>query len=156
MLKFHMAGSIILAIFVLAAAAAAGSAIAVRDAWIREVPPNAAVLAGYLTLKNRGERPRGLVGAESPAFETVEMHQTVIENGRARMIAHSRLEIPARGELRFSPGGHHLMLIEPRRPLRQGDEVSITLCLDGGEQLETTATVKKASQEKAMESEEKN
>ncbi|TXH03612.1 MAG: copper chaperone PCu(A)C [Nevskiaceae bacterium] len=97
------------------------------DAWLREAPPGATMMAGYVTLTNRGDHPRAVRAVRSPDFSSVEIHRTTIENGEAHMEALERLPIPAHGEAKLQPGGAHLMLFEPAKPLKAGDSVTLNL-----------------------------
>jgi copper(I)-binding protein len=116
-------------------AAQAADGLMIADAWVREGPPTARVLAGYLRLMNHSDAPITIHGVESEAFGRVEMHRTVVEDGVARMLPQDSLTVPAHGELVLEPGGYHLMLIEARTPLRAGDQVTLTLDLgDAGHQ----------------------
>lgn len=113
--------------------------------WIREAPPTARVLAGFVMLHNGSDRERQLVAVDSEDFERVEMHRTLIENGMARMLPQESLVIPAQGMLSLEPGGLHLMLIGPRRALAEGDHVTLTLRFADGESLPVTFEVRKGS-----------
>ena len=97
----------------------------VESAWIREAPSNATSLAGYAVLSNAGSKGLSVVSASSAAFGRVEMHETLMENGIAKMRALDKLEIAAGGKVEFVPGGKHFMLINPRPGLRSGDAVAI-------------------------------
>ena len=108
----------------------------------RAGPPTARVMAGYLTLHNRGETPREIVRVTSPAFARVEMHLSRIEDGMARMIPQDALRIPAGGELELAPGGYHLMLFEPAAPLQVDDSVELTLNTDDGARMQVKALVR--------------
>jgi copper(I)-binding protein len=44
----------------------------------------------------------------------------------------SQVEIPAGGVLSLAAGSYHLMLEQPTRPLKPGDQVSITFHFAGG------------------------
>ncbi len=124
-------------------ASAWAAQVEVVDAWVREAPPNAPMMAGYLTLRNPGREAIVLVGARSPWFKKVEIHRSRIENGRARMEKQGKVEIPSGGEIRFDPGGYHLMLMHPVKRLRAGDRVRLELILDGGEHLEVEVPVRR-------------
>jgi copper(I)-binding protein len=126
---------------------AAEAAVRVEQAWIREPPPAAAVLAGYMSITNDGGAPVGITGVESDAFERVEMHRTVIENGIARMAGVDTLEIPAGTRIVLEPGALHMMLIGPRRELGAGDHVDLTLMLSDGSRLTVTAEVRSTAGE---------
>jgi len=104
---------------------AAGTPLEVRDAWIREAPPTAGVLAAYMVISNAGTAPAAVSTFTSPDFGHVELHRTVMEGGVASMIPVDKLEIPAGASITLEPGGSHLMLIDPRRPLREGDTVTL-------------------------------
>lgn len=120
------------------------SDLTVREAWVREGPPTAKVLAGYLTIENSSEQKQVITGAQSTAFEQVEMHRTEHHHeGHVRMISQDQLEIPAGGRLVLEPGGNHLMLMGAKQVLRAGDVVDIILKLKDGHHLTVKATVKK-------------
>lgn len=111
--------------------------------WVREAPPGARALAGYLSIVNHGGADRRLVGAECPDFGRVELHRSVFENGMARMVPQESMPIPAGGRLELKPGDYHLMLIEPKRALREGDVVEVTLHFDDGSTQTVSMPVKK-------------
>ena len=118
--------------------------LAVQDPWVREAPPFSTVLAAYLVVENKGEQNRTLGGASSPAFEQVEMHKTEIRDGVANMIRQDKVEIPGGGSVAFEPGGYHLMLIGPLKPLHAGDRVKLSLSFTSGERIAVNAEVRKA------------
>lgn len=114
----------------------------ISNAWVRQGPPSAQVLAAYMTLENPGAQAIAITGASSPQFETVEIHRTEIVDGMARMIPQERLSIPAGGSVALEPGGLHLMLINARQPLPADATVQIELRLDAGGSLKVDAPVR--------------
>jgi copper(I)-binding protein len=111
---------------------AVGATLEVRDAWIREAPPTASVLAAYMVISNTGGTPARITAIASPDFDHTELHRTIVESGVARMVPIEKLEIAAGEMISLEPGGIHLMLINPLRQLRQGDTVTLILqCADG-------------------------
>lgn len=104
----------------------------VEKQWVRSAPPGAKTLAGYLVLRNPCEAPVVVVDVESLDFGMPMIHRTVEENGMSRMREAGRLELPPGGELRFEPGGLHLMLMRPLRPLAEGDVARVRLVLEDG------------------------
>jgi len=117
--------------------------VSARDAWIREAPPGAAMMAGYLELRNSASRPQALVAASSTGFESVMMHRTVVRDGMAGMEHLSQIELAPNASLVFAPGGNHLMLMNPRLALRAGDAVVVKLEFRGGLVLPVTFAVRK-------------
>lgn len=104
----------------------------VLDPWIREAPPTAPALGGFMVVHNHSDREQAIVGASSPAFGQVELHRTVADGGVMRMVHQERIAIPAQGQVVLEPGGYHLMLMQPRQPLKAGDTVAVTLRFDDG------------------------
>ncbi len=129
---------------VTAVCAAADGPIAVRDAWVREAPPGALVLAAYLTLENPGIAEERLVAVLSPDFERVEMHATRVRDGVASMVALDALPIAPRSVVKLAPGGYHFMLLRPRRALVAGATVHLELRFDSGVRLTVSAPVRRA------------
>lgn len=76
----------------------------VKDQRIRLLPGELPA-AGYLTATNTGSRPLVLVGAESPAFETVMMHKSTQKDGAASMEHIEELRLAPGESVTFSPGG---------------------------------------------------
>ena len=122
--------------------AQAGGHLMVDNAWIREAPPGATALAGYLTIMNHADKPRVLVGASSSAFGMVMLHRTVMEGGMAKMVHQQMIEIPANGSLTFEPNSYHLMLMKPKQQLKAGDKVDITLEFKNGDTMVVTHEVR--------------
>lgn len=115
--------------------------LAISESWVREAPPTARVMAAYMTMINTGDTPVTVTSVSSPDFEGAEIHQTVVENEVARMLAVKQLEIPAGNRLALEPGGLHLMLFDPRRPLPEGATVTLTIHHGDNGQVTTKAAV---------------
>lgn len=105
--------------------------VAVSNAWVRWLPANLPA-GGYVTLTNTGTQAQVLTGATSPDFGQVSLHHSVQRGGVWQMLPVSRVEIPPGGALSLAGGSYHLMLEQPTRPLKPGDQVSITLHFAGG------------------------
>ncbi len=133
--------SLVLSIFCLPALSE--SLLTIEEGWVREGPPTAKVLAGFMVMKNSGDEPVELTHAESDDFESVEMHRTVIEDGVASMIKQDSFIVPAKGELVLEPGSYHLMLIGAKRSFKAGDTIDISLSGKGDDCMKLSLTVKK-------------
>jgi hypothetical protein len=111
---------------------AADSKINVSHAWVQEGPPKAEVLAGYMDLLNQSPQAQTLLGASSADFKSIMLHQTMIREGMAHMNHTPRIEIKPGSTLQLKPGGYHLMLMNPKKVFRQGDQVEVLLEFQGG------------------------
>lgn len=63
----------------------------------------------YFTVKG-GPRATRLVDIVTPSALRSEMHESVRENGMVAMRALGHVDIPAKGTVRFAPGGKHVMV----------------------------------------------
>ena len=84
-------------------------------------------MAGYLKIENATQSQRTLRGASSAAFNSVEVHTTIIENDVARMRHVPELVIAPGRYAELKPGAMHLMLMGPVKALKAGDCVEIEL-----------------------------
>lgn len=94
--------------------------------WIRQPPPGAAAAAAYGSLRNAGDSPMEVERVAAAGFGMAMLHETVQIDDRVSMRHRERLTVPARGALKLSPGGLHVMLMHPAKPLVAGDEVELT------------------------------
>jgi periplasmic copper chaperone A len=102
--------------------------VAVADAFARASALPSATSGGvYLTFVNAGSAPDVLIGISTDAAQMVMLHQTVIENGVAKMTMLDELPIPAGGKVELSPGGSHIMLEGLKAPLKQGQAITLKL-----------------------------
>ena len=75
--------------------------------------PGTQTSAGYLELANHSRNTINITRVSSPEFESVEMHETIIENDVARMRPLAILPIAPGATASFERGGRHLMLLRP-------------------------------------------
>jgi len=92
------------------------------DVVVSKPKPGMSMTAGYLTLSNNASHPIVITQVASPQFESVELHESVIEDGVARMYPLGDVTILAKSSVVFQPGGKHLMLM---RPVGEFDTVSL-------------------------------
>jgi periplasmic copper chaperone A len=110
------------------AAAAMASDVMVMNAYAR-ASATAVAKSGavYLTIMNHGNEADRLIGVSSDIARVAHIHQTTEEDGVASMRSVDELEIGAHGEQALAPGGLHLMLIDLKKPLKEGSHFKITL-----------------------------
>lgn len=125
---------LLLIVFLLFAGSVWAAGIEVSGGWIRLLPAGVPA-GGYLALRNSGERAMTLVGASSPDYHMVMIHKTVEQGGMSQMIDVDKIEVPAGGEVSFSPGGYHLMLMNPTRDIAVGSKIPVTLKFSDGKEV---------------------
>jgi copper(I)-binding protein len=111
----------------LAVASPALAQIHIENAWSRATPPGAKIGVGYMTIRNASAAADKLLGASSPAAEKVETHITIRDGDISRMREVQGYDIPANGVFELKPGGAHLMLMNLKAPLKEGDKVPLVL-----------------------------
>lgn len=116
---------------VLAAAAFAAQAqqapVTAEGAWARASVQGQSGTGAFMKLTAR--EPLSLVGASTPVAGTAEVHEMKMEGDVMRMRAIAALELPAGKAVELKPGGHHIMLMDLKAPLKPGTQVPVTLLL---------------------------
>jgi len=106
-------------------------------------------MAAYLTLQNPSLSTYTLTGLSSPDFKRIEMHRTEQHDGMSKMLPVPQVMLSSKGHIVFQPGGMHLMLINPKKRLRAGDKITLTLFFSDAHStkssLEISLPVKKAT-----------
>lgn len=117
------------------AACAADCTPTVDDGWIRPGPPSMPMRAGFGTINNSCDAAVAIIGASSPAFGDVSVHESTVVDGISRMREIPELVVPAHGSVTLAPGGYHLMLMQPSGDLAPGDRVEVEFTLRDGSTL---------------------
>lgn len=63
------------------------------------------------------------------------LHESIEKNGSATMQHVPAVTVPARGRVRFQPGGYHVMLMNPKLALKPGTRVPAVLSVGDGRQV---------------------
>ena len=81
------------------------------------------------TLENRGKQADRLLRAATPVAGRVELHTMALDaSGVMRMREQADIPLPPGAVLKMRPGqGYHLMLMELKQPLKEGDTFPLTL-----------------------------
>jgi periplasmic copper chaperone A len=124
-------------------AAGVADQISVVDPLVRLMPPGAKTTGAFMILRNAGDGDAQLVKADSAAARIAELHNHINDAGVMRMRQVKEITIPARGETALQPGGYHIMLIDLKTALKEGDHVVIHLDFADGSRKEVHATVRR-------------
>ena len=79
---------------------------------ITEAMPGRSMSAGYLDLTNNIDVAISISSVVSPQFKSVEIHESLLENGVAKMRSVPVLSIAAHSTIALKRGGKHLMLMQ--------------------------------------------
>ncbi len=117
--------------------------ITINNVWISEAPPGVTTLAAYATIYNGSNETKSLTSVTSPLFSSIEIHLSKIVDGIARMEKQPSITISADETVELSPGGYHLMLFNPAKPLQSGNSATISFNFSDGTSLSVAAPVSK-------------
>jgi copper(I)-binding protein len=124
-----------------ASAAGVADRIEIVDPYVRMAPPGAKATGAFMVIRNAGEQEVQLVAAASAAANVTELHNHINDGGVMRMRQVKEIAVPAKGEAQLKPGGYHVMLIDMKAPLKEGDHAVITLKFADGSSKDVHAPV---------------
>lgn len=105
--------------------------IRISQPWARATPGGAKVAAGYLTITNTGRAADKLIGGTAAVSGAFELHDMTMTDGVMRM---RRIEggivLAPGATVTLRPGGMHVMLMDLKQPLKQGEKVIGTLVFE--------------------------
>jgi copper(I)-binding protein len=140
--RFGCALAVILCSLFAGAAEMPATGLVLQSAWVRAPAPGADVASLYFVLRKTGTRPAVVVAVRSPMAHQAMLHQTLIEQGQAKMRPQDRLLVAPGGTVTLAPGGTHVMLHGLTGPLTIGAAVPIVLVLEDGQVVSGVATVR--------------
>ncbi|MGC1177986.1 MAG: copper chaperone PCu(A)C [Methyloceanibacter sp.] len=110
---------------------ATASSISIEHAWSRATPQGAQVAVGYLTIKNNGTAPDRLVSASAEIAGHTEVHQMSMTDGVMQMRqVTDGLPVPAKSSVVLEPNSYHLMFLDLKRQLQEGEQFSGALTFE--------------------------
>ncbi len=126
-------------------AASAGEAtnagVTVAHPWARATPGGVTNGAAYLEIKTADGVTDRLISASSPVAGRVELHTHILDGEIMRMRRVDNLTLKPGSSVVLQPHGDHVMLMDLKAPLKEGDLVKMTLTFEKAGPLEVEATV---------------
>lgn len=102
--------------------------LVISQAWSRATPNGAKVGAGYFTIENKGAAADKLIGVTGDISNKIEVHEMSMNNGVMKMRAvDGGVAIDPGKTVKLAPSGYHLMIMDLKSPMKQGDKVPVTL-----------------------------
>ena len=105
-----------------------GADIDVRSAWVRPTVTGQMGTGAFMHLTSKaGAR---LLGASSDVAGVVEIHEMTMQGNVMQMRPVRSLDLPPGSTVELKPGGHHVMLMDLKRPLAPGEKIKVELRLE--------------------------
>jgi periplasmic copper chaperone A len=102
--------------------------LVITQAWSRATPNGAKTGGSYLTIENKGSAPDKLIGASADVAGSIQVHEMSMTDGTMKMRPlENGLAIEPGKTVKLAPGGYHLMMMDLKNQLKQGDKLAITL-----------------------------
>ena len=113
----------------------------VSNPFTRATPPGAKVAGAFMSIENQGKEADRLVSASSPVAGLVEIHEMTMEGGLMKMRAVKGIDLKPGATVELRPGGYHVMLEDLKQPLKDGEQIPLTLTFEKGGVLEVKVNV---------------
>ena len=105
--------------------------LTIADPWSRATPKGATVAAGYMKITNNGTLPDRLTGGSSDVAPRIEVHESTMDKGVAKMRpVNGGLEIKPGETVELKPGSYHLMFVGLKKQLNTGSQIKATLTFE--------------------------
>ena len=101
------------ACILLASCASEAPPLSITDLSVTAPVPGRNVSAAYFTLTNSTAEPITITRVASAEYSRVEMHETMIQDGVARMRRLDAITVSPGMPMAFERGARHLMLMQP-------------------------------------------
>jgi periplasmic copper chaperone A len=116
--------------------------LVISQAWTRATPNGAKIGGGYFTIENKGSAPDRLVGISGDIAGKIEVHEMTTIDGVMKMRPVEKgLAIDPGKTVKLAPAGYHLMMMDLKSPLKQGDRVPVTLEFEKAGKVQVTLDV---------------
>jgi periplasmic copper chaperone A len=109
------------------AASAASAQVTVKDPWIRATVPAAKASGAFMQLQSAQDAR--LVEVRTPVADA-ELHQMAMQGDRMMMGHVEGIDLPAGKPVALASGGYHVMLMQLKRQLKEGETVPLTLVVE--------------------------
>lgn len=116
------------AVLVSALLSQAQAQVTVKDAWVRATVTQQKATGAFMQLQSAQDAK--LVSAQSPVAAVVEVHEMSMNGGIMRMRAVPSVALPAGQAVDLKPGGFHVMLMDLKGQIKDGDTVPVTLVIE--------------------------
>lgn len=115
--------------------------LVISDGFSRASPKMAKAGVGFMTITSKGDADR-LVSFTSPACNRPELHTHIHDNGVMRMREVEAIDVPAGGSVKLEPGSFHLMCIDLKGQLVEGEMMDATLTFEAGGEITVSLPIK--------------
>ena len=103
--------------------------VSVKEPWVRATVAQQQATGAFMQLQS----PTGtrLVGVSTPLTPVAEVHEMAMQSDVMRMRQVPAIDLPAGKAVELKPGGYHVMLMNLKAQVKEGQTVPLTLTFEG-------------------------
>ncbi len=109
-------------------ASLAHAQVTVSEAWVRATVAQQKATGAFMQLESKQDAK--LLSVQSPVAGVAEVHEMAMDNGIMKMRPVPFLTLPAGKAVELKPGGYHVMLMDLKAQVKDGDMVPLTLVVE--------------------------
>ena len=114
--------------------------VTVKDPWVRATVSQQKATGAFMQITSAQDAR--LIEARSPVAGVVEIHEMTMEKDVMKMRAVKGLDLPAGKSVELKSGGYHVMLMDLKQQMKEGDTVPLSLVVEGKDKQRTTIEIK--------------
>ncbi|MES2037720.1 MAG: copper chaperone PCu(A)C [Pseudomonadota bacterium] len=131
---------IMMALAASALAISAQAQVTVSDAWVRATVTQQKATGAFMQIKSI--KDARLLEVRSPVAGVAEIHKMEMVGNMMKMRAVDGMDLPAGKVVELRPGAYHIMLLDLKAQVKEGDVVPVTLVVEGKDKKRETIEVK--------------
>ncbi|WP_225784799.1 copper chaperone PCu(A)C [Xenophilus sp. Marseille-Q4582] len=135
----NMSRQFVLPAALLALAGLAQAQVRVKEPWVRATVAQQQATGAFMQLHS--PKATRLVGVSTPLTPVAEVHEMAMQGDVMRMRQVAGMELPAGKTVELKPGGYHLMLMNLKGQVKEGQTVPLTLTFEGADGQRETVQV---------------
>jgi copper(I)-binding protein len=115
--------------------------VTVKDPWVRATVPTMKATGAFMQVTS--VQDARLVEVRSPVAGIIEIHEMAMDKDVMKMRAvPNGIDLPAGKTVELKSGGYHVMMMDLKQQMKEGDIVPVTLVIEGKDKTRTNVEVK--------------
>lgn len=102
--------------------------VSVTEPWVRATVPAQKSTGAFMQLQSA--TPARLIDVRTGVAGRAEIHEMAMEGQVMRMRRVTAVDLPAGTPVALASGGYHVMLMDLKRQLKQGESIELTLVVE--------------------------
>ena len=133
-----MKKSLLAALF-LVASSMAHAEINIKDSWVRATVPQQRATGAFMQITSTTNVR--LIEAQSSIARSVEIHEMKMDNNVMKMREISGVDIAAGKTLELKPGSYHIMFMDLKQQVKEGDAIPLKLVFEAADKQRETIDI---------------